>query len=474
MAIARKIAYNAMVSTIAKVLSTIFALVGIGMMTRYLGVEGFGKYATILAFFGFFIAISDLGLYSVATREISRKNADAKKIMGAIFSLRIVVSTIVALLSPLLLIFLPYESDVKLGIFLVSISFVFASSYGLLNGIFQKHLIMDRVALTELCGKVIQVGVIYYAVQADKGLTMIIIALLLAMLFNFIVLFFLSRRYVPFVLHIDIPYWRKFLRLSLPMGVATFVTFLYIKMDTIILSIVGTQEDVGIYNAAYKIVDTLAFFPAMIIGLMLPLLSLYIFSDREKFSRVADKTMKVFILMVVPIIIATLFMADFIMSVIGGGAFGESVVVLRILIFASALIFFGHFYNNVLLAGNQQKRLMIALITAAVLNITANLIFIPKFSYMASAIISVGTELFVVAAGALLAYRYLHYKPHLSFLWRILVAGGFMVITFILVSDLHAIIAGMIALSVYLVGIIVLRAVSRKELMSIFLRRDCI
>ena len=472
MAIARKIAYNAVISTIAKVISTILALVGIGMITRYLGVEGFGKYATILAFFGFFIAISDLGLYSVATREISRKNADAKKIMGATFTLRVIVSAAVSMLSPLLLIFLPYEGDVKLGIFLVSISFGFASSYGLLNGIFQKHLIMDRVALTELCGKVIQVGVIYYAVQADRGLTMIIMALLLSMLFNFIVLFILSRRYVPFALHIDVPYWKKFLRLSLPMGVATFVTFLYIKMDTIILSIVGTQEEVGIYNAAYKIVDTLAFFPAMIIGLMLPLLSLFIFSDRAKFSRIADKTMKVFILMVVPIIIATLFMADFIMLVIGGGAFEDSVVVLRILIFASALIFFGHFYNNVLLAGNQQKRLMVALIIAAILNITANIIFIPHFSYMASAIISVGTELFVVAAGAILSYRYLRYKPHISFLWRILVAGGFMIIAFVLARDLHALAAGCIAMTVYLVGIIVFHAVSRKELMSIFLRRD--
>lgn len=177
MAIARKIAYNALISTGSKVLSTILALVGIGLITRYLGVEGFGKYATILAFFGFFIAISDLGLYSVATREISRKNANAKKIMGAIFSLRVIVSSIVAVLSPLLLIFLPYENDVKMGIFLVSISFGFASSYGLLNGIFQKYLTMDRVALTELCGKVIQVSIVYYAVQADKGLTMIILPL---------------------------------------------------------------------------------------------------------------------------------------------------------------------------------------------------------------------------------------------------------------------------------------------------------
>ena len=41
MVIARKIAYNVVVSTAAKALSTGLALVGIGLITRYLGAEGF-------------------------------------------------------------------------------------------------------------------------------------------------------------------------------------------------------------------------------------------------------------------------------------------------------------------------------------------------------------------------------------------------------------------------------------------------
>ena len=57
MTVAKKIAYNVAFNAGAKVISTILALVGIGFITRYLGKEGFGDYATVLAFFSFFMAL---------------------------------------------------------------------------------------------------------------------------------------------------------------------------------------------------------------------------------------------------------------------------------------------------------------------------------------------------------------------------------------------------------------------------------
>jgi O-antigen/teichoic acid export membrane protein len=161
MVIARKIAYNVVVSSVSKIISTVLALVSIGLITRYLGASGFGEYATVLAFLALFSAIADLGLYSTATREISRPNADEAKIIGNIFSLRMVVSGIILLISPIICWFLPYPLEVKEAIMVVAISFLFSSSYQVLNGIFQKNLAMDKVAIIELLGKIIQVGIIF-------------------------------------------------------------------------------------------------------------------------------------------------------------------------------------------------------------------------------------------------------------------------------------------------------------------------
>ena len=72
MAIARKLAYNVVFNSALKVISTvILSLLLVRLITGYLGQDGFGKYATVLAFFSFFSAIVDLGLGHVTAREIA-------------------------------------------------------------------------------------------------------------------------------------------------------------------------------------------------------------------------------------------------------------------------------------------------------------------------------------------------------------------------------------------------------------------
>ena len=203
MVIARKIAYNVFVSSISKILSTILALVAIGMVTRYLGKEGFGSYATALAFLSFFAAIADLGLNSASTREISRPGADEKKIMGNIFLLRIAVSLLVFAISPIIIWFFPYPSEVKWAIMIVSASFVFSSCYQILNGVFQKNLAMDKVAFSELAGKILQVLIIYLAIRWRLSFTWIMSSLFFYMVLSFIMVYFWSKKYLIFKIKFD-------------------------------------------------------------------------------------------------------------------------------------------------------------------------------------------------------------------------------------------------------------------------------
>ena len=107
------------------------------------------------------------------------------------------------------------------------------------------------------------------------------------------------------------------------MGATAVITFMYFKMDTIILSVLQPSAHVGIYNVAYKVIENLIFFPAMLAGLILPLLSRYIFTNHEQFRDIADKTFKVFLVLTVPLFIGTVFLAGGIIQLIGGAGFSE-------------------------------------------------------------------------------------------------------------------------------------------------------
>ena len=126
--IAKKITYNVIINGVAKVISIALALVAVGMLTRYLGTDGFGKYTTMLAFFAFFGAIGDFGLYTIATREISREGANESYILSRIFTLRTVISLTVTTLVALGTWFLPYDRDVQISILIAAVAFIFSSS----------------------------------------------------------------------------------------------------------------------------------------------------------------------------------------------------------------------------------------------------------------------------------------------------------------------------------------------------------
>jgi O-antigen/teichoic acid export membrane protein len=467
MAVAKKIAYNVFFNATAKIISTVLALVGIGFITRYLGTEGFGNYSTVIAFFSFFGAIADLGLYSIATREISRPNADEKKIMGNVFVLRLLSAVAIFMITPVIIFFLPYSHEVKIGIIIAAASFGFSSSYSVLNGIFQKNIAMDKVAIADIIGKTIQTAIIILAVKKDLGFSMIISSLLFYMVFNFIVVFLWSRKYLKFKLEFDFEYWKKFLKNSLPMGISVAITFVYFKIDTILLSFLKTSADVGIYNAAYKIIENITFFPGMMMGLIFPLISHDIFHDREKFKSVSNKTFKIFLILVIPLLIGTLFLADGIIGLIGGAQFMNASNTLRILIFALVFIFFSNFFNNVLIAGNFQKKLVWVLAGCAAFNITANLIFIPIFSYNGAAVVSVLTEFFVVASTFYLTYRYVNYLPKPENIGKIFLSGLAMAF-FLFISDGENFFIRMLgSAAIYFFFLWITKAITNEEIQSI-------
>jgi len=473
MVIARKIAYNVLVSTVSKILATVLALVSIGLITRYLGKNGFGDYATVMAFFAFFGAVGDLGLYTVSTREISRPGADASKIMSNVFTMRILISFSIMLASPVLIIFFPYPQEVKYAIIIIAASFLFSSAYQVLNGVFQKNLAIDKIAISELTGKVLQVALVAMAVKYDLGFQWVISPLLFYMILSFSMILFWSRKYIKLRIRFDFDYWKKILKESYPIGIVAIITFVYFKIDTIILSVMKSSADVGIYNAAYKVIENISFFPGMIIGLIFPIMSQHIFSDREKFRDISDKTFKIFVILVVPLVIGTMFLSEGIIGLIGGIGFDQSANVLRILAFSLAFIFFGNFFNAVIISANYQKKLMYVLVFAAVFNVTANLLLIPSSSkpYFSAAYVAAFTEFIVAFSTFYIVVKKVNYCPKAEKFWAIVVSGIAMAAFLFIFGDINFFARAFGATFVYIIFLWLLKAVRTEEIKSIISKK---
>ena len=464
----QKIAFNVIIASISKVLNTGLALIGLMLITRYLGPEQFGLYITALAFSGLFSSLGDWGIYQTSTREISRPKADEKAIIGNVMALRIIISTLLALILPIIIYFLPYSFELKIALILVLLGYIFFSFYQVLIGLFQKRLIMYKITLVELLGKLFQVLIVLLTIKLDLGFKFIVIGITISLLSNSIIIYFLARRFITIKLDFNLARWKKFLQESWPIGLSVIVTFIYFRADSILLKTLRGNTDVGIYGAAYKVLENITFFPGMIIGLLMPMMSYYIFKDRKKFKKIINENFKLFIILIVPLIITVLFFAEDIISIVAGNQFAASATVLRIVIFALAFIFFGMLFGNILVAAKLQKQQLVALTICAVFNVSANLYFIPKYSYLATSYISVATEFLVVLLSAFIVYKNLHFLPKMHNFSLVLLAGLAMVVYIITLHSLSFYVLLLTSPLIYFALLILFKVITKKEINLLF------
>src|SRR4030042_859562 len=412
MTVIRKIAYNTIFAAGARIIAVALSLVNLVLIIRYLGKEGFGNYSLILAFLYIFNILADLGLYSLMTREISRPGVDEKKIASNIFTLRLVALFVFLGLAIVLVWFFPYSNQIKLGAVIVSLAYFFLSASQVLMGIFQKYLRIDKAGFADIFGRIIQLGLVIVFVHFDFVFFSILWALIISCIGNFILNWFFARKYVPIVLDFDFILWKKIMKAAIPIAASLVLTLIYFKFDTIFLSLkfinrnsINPIVDVGIYNVAYRILEGLIFFPSMFVGLIMPLLSRFAFSNLEEFKKTFQKTLDVLIIFIIPVIIGLLMLSLPLVVLIGGAQFAASAPVLQLLSFAIGLIFLGNLFGHSIIALNKQKTGAWIYFGGMLFNVIANLIFIPKYSYLGAASTTVATELLVTILMIWLIYK---------------------------------------------------------------------
>lgn len=471
MGTSRKIAFNAIISAGARVIGTALALIIVALVTRYLGQAGFGHYVTILAILYIFSVVADLGLYSITVREISREGADEQKIASNAFTLRLVSGLLVFGAGAVFALFLPYPFIVRVGIAVGALGFWFLNNCQVLMGVFQKYLRMDRPALAELVSRAAQLSLVAFFIWRDSGFLSIVFALVVGGLVNFFLVYHFSQKFIKVRLRFDFDYWRKLLKSSLPLGIAAVLVMIYFKLDTVMLSLMKGPVAVGIYGLAYKILESLIFFPSLIVGLVMPLLSRFAFVGWSRFNRVAQKTLEILLIFIFPLIIGTVFFSPVIIKFIGGEHFTASAGVLNLLIIATGVIFLGALFSNMIIALKKQKALAWIYGVGAVVNVGTNFIFIPRYSYWGAAGTTVLTEILVTVLMIVVIYKVLgSFFFSFGLLSKIALAtlamGGFLWLN----SSWHPLILGLAGVIVYFGVLYLVKGISKDDLAKLIKR----
>lgn len=481
MKLATKIAYNTIIQFISKALSTILGLFAIALITRYLSPVGYGEYTTATTFLSFFAIIADMGLTLITVQLISQPNADEPRILGNLLGLRLVSAIILLALAPLVALFFPYSEAIKQAILIGAVSFVFIALNQILVGFFQKNLRMDKVSLAEIISRVVLVIATYISIKQNLGLNGIIGAMVIASLINFLFHYAFSQQFVRIRLHFDTGYWLEVLKKSWPLALTIIFNLLYLKTDTLLLSIIprpseiGIIAEVGLYGAAYKVVDVLITLPFMFAGIILPILTArYASGLREEFKNIYQKSFDAMVIFALPMMVGTYFIATQTMSLVAGKEFAASGPILSILIVAAGAVYIGVIPAHAVIAIDKQKKIVPVYFFVALSSIIAYIFAIPYFSYYGAAAITIYSEVFIALASIYLIYHYTRYLPSIKVFIKSIIACilMFIVLKFYPAFFPESIIASiLIGATVYTIAIILFQGI-KKEDFNILLNRN--
>ncbi len=408
MSYTKKVAFSTASQFVGKFAGIAISLVTIGILFRFLGVEGSGKYTTTFAFTSFFALFADIGLGWTLLRELSIKQTkeEKSKVFKNIFTLRIILGIAVYAIASALVWAFNYPTDVKMAVGVLAIAWFFQSLTSSVVQIYLNTYRMDIAVMGEVVGKAFILLFVYLASTSGGNLISVMFAYLVGCFVNFVIVWLLAGRFIPTGLAFDKTYWRYALRQAIPIGITLVFGYVYYKVDSLMLSLLKGMTDVGIYGAPYKLLEVLQMFPALFLGASFSLITKYVTDKDERVNSAFQKQFDFLSTIAWPVVIGTFVLALPIIKFITGsdGQFVDastvtilglpmtSVICLKILIFSVGVNFFSSLYNFMIVSLGKQKQMVWPTIGFALFNVALNWFLIPRYSYIGASAATLLTE----------------------------------------------------------------------------------
>ena len=376
-------------------------------LARTLGDVGLGEYSFVFAFAGMSFLIADLGISYYLWREASKAPNKTQKIFSNALSLKLVIIALAFALTMTLTFIISKPSQVIYSIIIFSGILAMQQIGTLFETIFQSRNKMHIVASTRILERGISLLVGLYLLLKYQSLILFFAALLVANVFKFAWQIYIGMRFVKIRLGFDKKMILEILKSGMPLWFTGVFAMIYFRIDVIMLSLMVNDQVVGWYSAAYKLIDALNFIPYIIFTATFPSMSLLFEKNKKLLSSLLNRVVRYMIYLAIPLVVGTLLLADRILQFIYGSLFSNSIIALKILIFAEALIFVTYILGTSLNAMRKEKYFTILLLSLSALNIILNFILIPRYSYVGAAFATVITELVSLVILTILVKKFL-------------------------------------------------------------------
>jgi len=390
----QKIALSTVAQIGGRFAQAALGLVSVALLTRYLGINGYGEYSTVFAYTGLAAVIADFGTTTLIIREATQRRAPIGDLIGSGVAVSVLIGTVTTAAFAAATLIMPYSASVKEGI-LVALVAVFIGNLNIYGSFFSIHTRLDMMVLIEVLGRVVSVAALAAAVLAHAPFIWVVAAAILGMAFNaaFGSILVLRR---GIKLRVDPALVRHILKHSLPIGMIYILSLLQYRMDAVILSLMRPAADMAIYTLATKINDIVVMIPAFFVAAAYPTLSAAYSSAEDgggtphpgghaDFRAKSRLVFNYLLIIGLPVAVGAFILAPNVVGLLGSSDYAAAATPLRILCITALFGYIVTYFGNLALVGGLQKQMVWRVAVLVAVNAVANVALIPVFGYNGAA-----------------------------------------------------------------------------------------
>jgi Membrane protein involved in the export of O-antigen and teichoic acid len=385
--------------------------------------------------------ITEFGLGVLLTREVAHDREAAPRLFGTSLMLRLILVLCSVPVAGLLIgsyalleafnLGEAITPDGQMAIWILMLTLVPAAYSSAVTALYNANEQMEVPALMELVTAIINMLTRIAVLMLGFGILGLSWAAVGVTSFTALVYYFLQRRsfFTP-TLRWDPAAMRALLPIAFPLMLNNLLSAVFFRFDTFLLKGLGAGDgDVLVtqYNLAYKVLSIPLILPPVITFAVFPLLARQAHGDRQVMARAQNNTLRILLLIAFPISMALTMLAPDLVRF-----FTRKEVASYLPIAAYALAILGWFLplsfvngllQYVLIALNQQRSITKAFIIGALFNFLCNLVLIPFFGIYAASLVTIASEVVLLAVFWPLLREADLRPPLLQMIWRPLLAS---------------------------------------------------
>lgn len=406
MSTGRRILRNSLYGLASEAIGGALSFLVVILIARSLGVERFGDFSYILAFTAIFQLIADFGLTNILVREIVRAQDQVARVVGAIkplvWLLSLATFAVIALIS-----LLSATSVEALHATLIMGVAVLVTFHAVIYGsVCRAREEMGFNAVAFVTHKVLLLGLVMLALHEDRGLVGIALAYLLANLYQWGFYYWVVRnRYARCAWRVDVAYWKELIAEAFPIGAAMVFRRATLHVDTLMLTLMSSATSVGLFNAAYRVIQMIDMIPFTLSIPQFPVLSRLAKESAGKFHAALTQAQRLFFIVAVPLCVWLLILAPDIIAILFGDRYSDAALTLRVLSAAVLFLFPTSLYIYVFSALGKQKYYTLSSGLCLAANVLLDVILIPHYGHLGAAVATLAAEATFFVSGAVMLNR---------------------------------------------------------------------